>query len=80
LLAVSNALPVGLLAIGLWAGVFFTSCGFLALFWHGYRRAATRRRGTSSIEAIDLIVVSLAGIAVFSAVAFGAILVHRAQL
>jgi hypothetical protein len=36
-----------------------------------------RRRGTSSIEAVDLIVLSLAGIAIFSAIALGAILAQR---
>jgi hypothetical protein len=77
LIAVSNALPIRLKATGLWAGVVFATCGFLPLLWHGYRREVMRRRGTSNIEVVDLIVLSLAGIAIFSAIALGAILAQR---
>lgn len=71
---VSNALPLCFKAIGLWTGLIVVTCGLLAFFWHSYRSAAKRRRGISSVEAIDLIVLSLAGIAIFGPVVLGAIL------
>ena len=80
LIAVSGGLADEPRAIGLWAGIAFATCGFLTFFWQGYRRSATLQRQRSSMEAIDLIVLSLAGITVFSAVTLAAILAQRPHL
>jgi hypothetical protein len=72
LVAASSTLPVNLKAIGFWTGVIFATCGFLAFFWSGYRKAVTRRRRTSTIEALDFIVLSLAAIAIFSIIGISA--------
>jgi hypothetical protein len=77
LVTVSNALPVGFKAIGLWTGVIFATCGFLVFFWHGYRGAVTRRRGISRIKAVDFIVLSLAAMAIFSSISLGVFLAQK---